>query len=54
MNTFAIGMPGVGHDVRTLQEDELDAVSGGIKEVAVPVVVNRSLLETMADDDCGV
>ena len=29
MNTVEIGRLDVGHDMRTLQDDELDAVSGG-------------------------
>jgi hypothetical protein len=54
MNTSETGMLEVGHDLRTLQDDEMDLVSGGIKEVTGPVAAYRSLLETMADDDCGV
>jgi hypothetical protein len=43
-------------DQRMLLEDELSAVSGGIKEVgeAGHVVAYRSLLETMADDSCNL
>jgi hypothetical protein len=29
MNTCEIGMPDVGHDIRTLRDDELGAVTGG-------------------------
>jgi hypothetical protein len=43
-------MRDVGHDIRTLQDEELDAVSGGIGHV----VAYRSLLETMADDACNI
>ena len=60
MNT---GRPVVGHDMRTLQDDELDAVSGGLNDVEcidLNTVVGRyegarrSLLETMADDSCNI
>jgi hypothetical protein len=33
MNTSETGMLDVGHDIRTLQDDELDAVSGGLNDV---------------------
>jgi hypothetical protein len=33
MNTVEFRMPVVGHDMRTLQDDELDAVSGGLNDV---------------------
>ena len=58
MNTVEIG-----HDIRALQDDELDAVSGGWSwglsqsgagHLTVPVVARRSLLETMADDSCNI
>jgi hypothetical protein len=33
MNTVEIGRLGVGHDMQTLRDDELDAVSGGLNDV---------------------
>jgi hypothetical protein len=60
---FAIEMRDVGHDMRTLRDGELDAVSGGWSRgsgpsgaghLTVPVVARRSLLETMADDSCNI
>ena len=29
MNMFEVGMPDLGHDIRTLQDDELGIVTGG-------------------------
>ena len=54
MNTSETGMLDVGHDIRTLQDDELDAVSGGLNDVECidfNVIgryegARRSLLET--------
>jgi hypothetical protein len=62
MNTSETGRLDVGHDIRTLQDDELDAVPGGWSwglsqsgaGVTVPVVARRSFLESMAEDECGV
>ena len=57
MNTVEIGRLDVGHDMRTLQDDELDAVSGGWSgglSQSGGVVARRSLLESMAEDECGV
>jgi hypothetical protein len=56
MNTSETGRLDVGHDIRTLQDAELDAVSGGINAVNVtrPVVARHSLLESMAEEECGV
>jgi hypothetical protein len=60
---FELEMRDVGHDIWTLRDGELDAVSGGSSWgsgqsgagfLTVPVVARRSLLETMADDSCNI
>ena len=63
MNTSETGMLDVVHDIRTLQDDELDAVSGGLNDVEgidFNAVIGRykgarrSFLETMSEDSCNI
>ncbi len=63
MNTSETGRLDVGHDIRALQDDELDAVSGGLNDVEGIHFLNvigryegarRSFLETMSEDSCNI
>ena len=45
MNTSEMGMLEVGHDIRTLQDDEMDLVSGGAgRSFAVDIGTSEQLV----------
>jgi hypothetical protein len=45
MNTSETGMLDVGHDIRTLQDDEMDLVSGGAgRSFAVDIGTSEQLV----------